>query len=613
MSLYLKEGRRAAREGHHALVLENFSKARPADLTIDDLFSWGVAYYSEGDKPNAVLRFEQILQADADYYLALNGLGLLKSESHDWEEAVSFLERAIQINPTDPRAFINKGLAIAGMEDHQEALRLYQHAATCDFASSFPSQRARDHAHAVLSYNWANSLVTIGDYELAREKFVRAIEYESDFFLAHHNLALLLWEVGSFSEARGAWRRAYVVYRNKSGSPQNRKHAAYAGFALLNALGDEAQAEIELLRALDHAPERVPTLITLLSLYKERAERVHHHASSQARSKAARIYARALEVLHREDLRCSTKGMCQVAQLHRIMGKDDAAIAVLLEAEKMSPGWSKIHLMLGSAYLAQDEFARAVTHLNTGLAGSPRLELPARIELATALRRTGAVDQAERELRKVLEISPYFLDALAELARLYLESSPGSTDEYSLSLAHRYYTLLLQKARSEDASRSLNPPQVAEAVYSRAVTRLRLMIVRKELAKGNAVAEVKQDLELALSMEPTHPRALHARERLRGFESNAGGALAAYAPWLIITMAGWLFVLAQVAFLATDSGRLGAEQYIFVSFGSVLILTAGCLLPTLLKLKFAAFELEVGSEQKSRIEDFSWVYARNST
>ena len=47
---------------------------------------------------------------------------------HRYEEALTALEEALRINPKDPEAWDNKGVAVGSLRGDQEALRCFEEA-----------------------------------------------------------------------------------------------------------------------------------------------------------------------------------------------------------------------------------------------------------------------------------------------------------------------------------------------------------------------------------------------------------------------------------------------------------------------------------------------------
>jgi tetratricopeptide (TPR) repeat protein len=595
----------ASSNGSHADAVRLF-KTLPAHmvLTPEQLYKWGASLYKQGEKKQAIRKFITVLRGQRNHYGARNALGTSLSDLGKLRLGLVHLKGAAQIQPGNPKALVNIGSAYHRMDNDIGAVKYFEQAHRL-FAGASVTDSEKKQGQSVLDYNWAKSLAALGRVELAMEKYLSAATLNPEFFLAHHNLALLLWEAGAYSEARTSWRKAYGIYKQKQNSASFRKeNAQYAGFFLLFALNDHGQAERELLFAHGAYPENLQILSNLASLYLEQSDLRTFQSARTAKHAALKFFSAAMTVWDGTPPALRTRDhLYSIVQLLIAFGQRERAILLLTQAPEDVQRSARANALLGAAYLGHGAHTQALVHLRTALVTQKRPQQATRIDLANTLRKTGAKDEAERELKQLLQEAPYNLDALLALGDSYAEMPDDGTG-YFTDLAIRTYSLVLYKSGWDDASRPLNTRKRAEVLYARAVERQKLLRLHRYTASAAVQNEVTRDLEQALQNDPENPRALHALKMLQGLERKSQNALFSAAPWLIAGFSLWLFALAQISFYtASDAKRITASEYSLISFGAVLFFTAGCLLPTILRLKFATFELEVSQEPRTRSDE----------
>lgn len=127
------------------------------------------------------------------------------------------------------------------------------------------------------------------------------------------------------------------------------------------------------------------------------------------------------------------------------LGNTQAAEELLKKAVRQklesAPAW----LTLGIIYMDENRLDEALAALSQAVLYDPR-NPRARNYLGVVVGRKGWIDAAQAELRKALEIDPYYDEAHYNLAVFYLEEKPPS-----LELARRHYFLALELGAEPDA------------------------------------------------------------------------------------------------------------------------------------------------------------------
>jgi Flp pilus assembly protein TadD/peroxiredoxin len=88
----------------------------------------GILAVREGRTDVAVRNFQQALQIDPDYFLALENLGNAYYHQKRWKDAQDALVRALQLNPEDPKTNYRLGMVFAQLDDTQRAYDYLQKA-----------------------------------------------------------------------------------------------------------------------------------------------------------------------------------------------------------------------------------------------------------------------------------------------------------------------------------------------------------------------------------------------------------------------------------------------------------------------------------------------------
>jgi tetratricopeptide (TPR) repeat protein len=142
----------------------------------------------------------------------------------------------------------------------------------------------------------------------------------------------------------------------------------------------------------------------------------------------------------------------QSAVAHYEAGRFGQTIALLEKLLPQTPDNFEVHELLGLAYSAQAQDAKANPHLEKAVLLNPA-SVPARTNLATNLVRLGKLGPAEKEFKKAVELEPQNFDTNHNLAERYVRTGkvgeavpllekaqqidPSSYDNgYDLSLAY---------------------------------------------------------------------------------------------------------------------------------------------------------------------------------
>jgi len=153
-------------------------------------------HHRNGEWSQAKELYERILEAQPDNYDALQLLGVLASETKNYEASVALIAKAIAINPGHATVHSNLGFALKALGRFAESVQSYLNALKLkpDFADA--------HLHCGLAYMGMNQQVE------AVASFDRVIALRTGDVQAYCNRGVALAKLGQFEEAIAAYQSA---------------------------------------------------------------------------------------------------------------------------------------------------------------------------------------------------------------------------------------------------------------------------------------------------------------------------------------------------------------------------------------------------------------------
>jgi tetratricopeptide (TPR) repeat protein len=99
---------------------------------VETLLNKGRELSNLGKHQEAISYFDKALAIDPNDVDALDNKGLAVANLGKYQEAISYYDKALAIEPNDLNALINKGLAVANLGKYQEAISYYDKALAID-------------------------------------------------------------------------------------------------------------------------------------------------------------------------------------------------------------------------------------------------------------------------------------------------------------------------------------------------------------------------------------------------------------------------------------------------------------------------------------------------
>jgi len=137
--------------------------------------------------------------ADKENYLKL---GDFEFESHNYQKALEYFDKALVIDPEYVEAWIKKGLALRSQGGFERAIRCYDKALEID-----PNR-------AEVWYNKGIALRGLGRFDEAVKFYDKALELDSTLHKAWINKALALDALGRSEEASECYSKAREVSKD---------------------------------------------------------------------------------------------------------------------------------------------------------------------------------------------------------------------------------------------------------------------------------------------------------------------------------------------------------------------------------------------------------------
>ena len=154
-----------------------------------DLLQKGVVFHKQNQFKRAQAIYEQILKTHDDHFEALQLLGTLQAQVGNYEQALTTLNRALQIDPNNVLCQLNHGTLLQDLNRYEEAIVSYERAIAID-------------PYCAEAYkNRGIALRTLGRFEEALASYKSAIAIDPKSAATHINLATQMLLLGNYQTA----------------------------------------------------------------------------------------------------------------------------------------------------------------------------------------------------------------------------------------------------------------------------------------------------------------------------------------------------------------------------------------------------------------------------
>ena len=149
----------------------------------------GLAFEKLKDYNHAIAYYDKAIEIDPQYAFAYNNKGVALSNLGRNEEAIASYDKAIELDPQNAEAYNNKGIILSNLGKREEAIECFDKALYIDPQNT------------LAYYNKGNTLSALGKREEAIECFDKAIEIHPQNTLAYLSKGNALANIGRNEEA----------------------------------------------------------------------------------------------------------------------------------------------------------------------------------------------------------------------------------------------------------------------------------------------------------------------------------------------------------------------------------------------------------------------------
>ena len=143
--------------------------------------------------------------------------GTVLARTGQYEEAVPYLEKAVDADPTNMDAWYNLGVAYQKLDRNQDALSIFER-----LVWGRPSDRT-------YQYGLGSVLRKLGKKDEALKVFKKAVQIDSQYLEARYALALTYEDLGRVRQARKEWQRYLELDRDSVWSEEALIHLENLG------------------------------------------------------------------------------------------------------------------------------------------------------------------------------------------------------------------------------------------------------------------------------------------------------------------------------------------------------------------------------------------------
>jgi non-specific serine/threonine protein kinase len=412
---YYSAGREAGFKMYHQEAIDNLEKAVALDSAFIEAYdALARQYYYIGDSEKALKIIEKV-KAFSDKLAQEELLEILALEAyikHEWDEAIIYYKRLININPEDISAHITLGMIYyqkkmmydQGISEFKKVLELDPQGVTYygTFVHNllgwaylrkgeFKKAHAAFNKYVALLPNQANPLsvlgefhLIVGNYDQAITNLERSLEIKPDFPLTSVLLGDTYLAKGMYTQALSSYEKYLALPLSEGDKAEG--HSSSGNLYLLK--GEYAQAIRECRKALELDPQMIKahwvlgltfvkeemldqaesealTIKGLIEKTKDQESKTYYYHLLGELSLSKGLYDEALENLNKASLIWSWYRAFFVNALGEAyfkIGKSDEAVGKFRNVLEINPNYAQTHYMLGLIYEKKGKKEKAREH-----------------------------------------------------------------------------------------------------------------------------------------------------------------------------------------------------------------------------------------------------------
>ncbi|OHB78022.1 MAG: hypothetical protein A2Z25_05005 [Planctomycetes bacterium RBG_16_55_9] len=171
------------------------SRGEPAE----DYYNQGTAYAEEAQYDRAIYYLTKAIELNPSYAAAYNNRGFAYAELHEYEKAISDLTKVIEISPNEAAAYYGRGQAYYNKGQYDQAI------------SEFTMALEINPEDAQAYYNRGVAYYKKRHYDQAISDYNKALEVDPTYGKAYCNRAVAYLNKGEYDKAREDVRKAILL------------------------------------------------------------------------------------------------------------------------------------------------------------------------------------------------------------------------------------------------------------------------------------------------------------------------------------------------------------------------------------------------------------------
>ena len=219
-----------------------------------DIFNQGMNFHQNGHLDKAMVIYKEVLRIDPNHFDSLHLLGVAYSQIDKNEIAIEFIQKAIEINQSNPMIYANLANVQFKIKEYKSALIQCNKALLIDSEYidalsikgniliklnktneallEFDMLISIDDKHSKTYYDKGNLFLNLGQIENAILNFKQAITLQPDYASAHYNLGNVYFQIDQIDDAIICYKNTIFNESEHIGAYQN----LGASYELLNKL-----------------------------------------------------------------------------------------------------------------------------------------------------------------------------------------------------------------------------------------------------------------------------------------------------------------------------------------------------------------------------------------
>ena len=215
---------------------------------MNSIFQQGFSAHQKGELAQAKAAYEQVLAIQPKHFDALHLLGIVASQTKNFDLAQELIGKAIKLRPNAAGAYSNRGIALRELKRLDEAIASYDQAIAInpDYAEAYGNRgnvlkelkrfdealASYDHAIAIKPdyaeafSNRGNILQELKRLDQALESYEKAIAIKPDFVEVFFNRGTALKELHRLDEAIASFDQAIAIKPDHVDAHWNKSLAA---------------------------------------------------------------------------------------------------------------------------------------------------------------------------------------------------------------------------------------------------------------------------------------------------------------------------------------------------------------------------------------------------